>query len=66
MRHSVTQSVDKYIKAINKGNWVADEAYKFEFANFINQNVDWTKQSNDEILKILIKSQKIKYIGNEQ
>jgi predicted HNH restriction endonuclease len=64
MRNSVTNSVDKYIKACKNSNWIYEEAYKFEFANYINQKVNWSSQSDEEILEILIQSQKIKYTGN--
>jgi hypothetical protein len=66
MRNSLTNSINKYIKAIKNSTWVSDEAYKFEFANFIHQNVNWDTQTDEEILQILEKSQKIKYTKSER
>jgi hypothetical protein len=43
------------------GTWIYSESYKFEYANFIHQNVNWETQSDNDILQILISSQKIKY-----
>ena len=66
MRSSLTKSIDKYIKACKSSTWVADEAYKFEYANYVNQNVNWNTQTDEQILEILEKSQKIKYTGNKR
>lgn len=49
MRNSFIHSIDKYLKACKNTQWVEDEAYKFEFANYINQNVNWESQSDGEI-----------------
>lgn len=61
MRSSLRNSINKYIKAFKQTSWLSDEAYKFEFANYVNQNINWEVQSNEEVLQILIQSQKIKY-----
>ena len=53
----------KYLERLTISDWIFGEAYKFEFANFIQSNVDFEKQTNEEILKILLESQKIKYDG---
>lgn len=66
MRNSLTNSIDKYVKACKNSTWVSDEAYKFEYANYVNQNVKWDSQTDEQILQILEKSQKIKYTGNER
>lgn len=66
MRKSLINSIDKYIKACKNSTWVKDEAYKFEFANYVNKNVKWNTQTNKQILHILERSQKIKYSGNER
>lgn len=51
----------KYLNHLNNSTWIIDEAYKFEFANFIQSNIDFDKQTDEEILNILLRSQKIKY-----
>ncbi len=63
MRDLLLQSILEYKKAL-QGEWVKWESYKFEFATFIHENVKWSSQTDDEILAILIKSQKIKYTGS--
>lgn len=64
MRNSITNSINKYVKACKNSTWILDEVYKFEFANYINQNVKWNSQTDEQILQILEKSQKIKYTDN--
>jgi len=63
------QSINEYLKnlynPINlKRIWIIDEAYKFEFANYVQKNVDFKTQTDEEILSILINSQTIKYDGS--
>jgi predicted HNH restriction endonuclease len=64
MRNSLTNAIVKYIGACKNSTWVSDEAYKFEFANYIFHNIKWDFQSNEQILHILEESQKLKYTGN--
>lgn len=61
MNDSFKNSIDKYIRFCKNENWIEEEAYKFEFANYVNCNVDWDLNSDSEILQILQQSQKIKY-----
>ena len=51
----------KYLNHLNNSNWIIEEAYKFEFANYLQSNVNFDKQTDEEILEILLNSQKIKY-----
>jgi len=51
----------KYLNHLNGSTWIIDEAYKFEFANYIQSNLNFDKQTDQEILEILINSQSIKY-----
>lgn len=51
----------KYLKHLSTSTWINDEAYKFQFANFIQSNIDFEKQTDQEILNLLIRSQKVKY-----
>lgn len=64
MKSSFRNAIDKYLRTCKNDDWVFEESYKFEFANFIYQNVNWNTQSDKEILEILKESQKIKYTGN--
>lgn len=61
MNNSFKYAIDKYLRSCKIGNWVKEEAYKFEFANYIYQNVDWKSNTDQEILTILKGSQRIKY-----
>ncbi len=61
MNNSFKDSIDKYLRTCKNGNWVKDEAYKFEFANYIYQNVDWESNTDLDIVDILKESQNIKY-----
>lgn len=64
MKKSSIEAVNRYLTHCKQSQWVHEEAYKFEFANYINRNVKWESKSDSEILKILKHSQKIKYTGN--
>lgn len=64
MKKSAAEAINKYLTHCKQSKWVYEEAYKFEFANYINENVEWESQSDSEILEILKQSQKIKYTGN--
>ncbi len=61
MNESFKNSIDKYIRFCKNTNWIEEEAYKFEYANYINGNIDWESNSDSEILQVLQQSQKIKY-----
>ena len=61
MNDSFKNSIDKYIRYCKNKNWIEEEAYKFEFANFIINNIDWESKNDFENLEILKHSQKIKY-----
>lgn len=61
MTNSFKDAIDKYLRICKNGNWIKDESYKFEFANFIYQNVDWKTNTDSEILEILEESQNIKF-----
>lgn len=51
----------KYLNHLNGSTWIIDEAYKFEFANYIQNNINFDTQTDQEILEILLNSQNIKY-----
>ncbi|WKV12189.1 HNH endonuclease [Marivirga harenae] len=52
--------ISKYLKACKAGEWIKKESYKFEYANYVYENVYWS-DSNLQILEVLINSQKITY-----
>jgi hypothetical protein len=53
----------KYLEHLTTTDWILDEAYKFEFANYLQRNIDWNAQTDEEILNVLRVSQTIKYDG---
>ncbi len=62
MKKQILKSVVlKYLNFLSDSNWIVDEAYKFEFANFVRNNVNFDKQTDREVLDVLIASQNIKY-----
>lgn len=64
MNNSFKNAADIYLRFLKKEKWIEWEAYKFEYANYVFHNVDWDTQTDNEILQILQKSQKIKYSAN--
>ena len=60
MNRTFDESINQYLKHCKSSDWVRDEAYKFEFANFVYQNVNWDAPDK-QILDVLLQSQKIKY-----
>lgn len=64
MRDTLIKSINEYLVICQNSDWIKQEAYKFEFANFINSNVNWSTQTDEQILLILKKSQSIKYYRN--
>ena len=64
MRNSLTNTIERYLKKCQTSDWIFDEAYKFQFSNFLNNSVDWENQNDDEILEILKKSQRFRYTNS--
>lgn len=60
-KETINQTILKYLKQLNNSEWILNEAYKFEFANYLQSNVDFGNQTDEQILSILLKSQTIKY-----
>ncbi len=58
---TLNNTILKYLNHLNDSTWIVDEAYKFEFANYLQSNLNFDKQTDQEILEILINSQNIKY-----
>ena len=61
MVDTIHTAIASYLRAFKSSNWVKDESYKFEFANYIHSNVIWDTQTDNEIFELLYKSQKIHY-----
>ena len=57
----INQNILKYLKHLNSSEWIIEEAYKFEFANYLQSNIDFDNQTDEQILLILLNSQKINY-----
>ncbi|RBP28401.1 dynein-related subfamily AAA family protein [Oceanihabitans sediminis] len=53
--------IEKYKHAIINDNWLYDELYKFEWANWLFERVDFDNQTNEEILNICLDSQDVNY-----
>jgi hypothetical protein len=64
MRDTLIKSINEYLVVCQNTDWIKQEAYKFEFANYINSNVNWSTQTDEQILFILEKSQSIKFYRN--
>ena len=68
MKTSLESSINKYIKECENSDWILKESFKFEFANYVNQNVKWGSQSDKKIYEILFKSasaEDIEYTNRE-
>jgi len=65
MKKSSEEAINRYLTHCKESRWVYDEAYKFEFANYVNRHVLWDSQSDSDVLEVLKKSQKIRYTGND-
>lgn len=64
MRNSLLKAIDRYIKHCQKSEWIHNETYKIQFANYIFEKVNWSSQTDIEILETLKKSQKFKYTAS--
>lgn len=60
-KETINNTILKYLRHLTSSEWIINEAYKFEFANFLQNNIDFQKQKDNEILEILLRSQTIKY-----
>jgi 5-methylcytosine-specific restriction protein B len=52
---------DKYIKHCNQTDWLRDEKYKFNFADWTAENIDFDSQTDEEILGLAKQSQEERY-----
>lgn len=60
-KETINQTILKYLRHLTNSDWIIEEAYKFEFANFLQSNIDFLRQTDTEVLDILLRSQTIKY-----
>ncbi len=65
-KDTINNAILKYLRHLSESTWIVDEAYKFEFANYLQSNIDFEQQSDNEILEILSNSQVIKYDGGSR
>jgi len=54
----------KYIHHCKTSSWLQDEKYKFNFADWVFNNMDIGTQSDDELLNLAIESQEQRYFEN--
>ncbi|WP_417558244.1 AAA family ATPase [Mesoflavibacter zeaxanthinifaciens] len=54
---SVASLIENYIEYCHNSTWLDEELYKFKWARWLNDRVDFEKQSNEEILQICLDSQ---------
>ena len=52
----------KYINHCHTTNWLQEEKYKFNFADWVFNHIDIQTHSDEEILRLAIESQEQKYI----
>ena len=52
----------KYINHCKMTNWLQEEKYKFNFADWVFKNINIANQSDEEILRLAIESQEQKFI----
>ncbi len=53
--------IEKYINHCTTSDWLDNELYKFQWANWLNTRVDFTQHSNEEILQLCKQSQEKPY-----
>ncbi|MFK8058427.1 MAG: hypothetical protein AB8F78_20040 [Saprospiraceae bacterium] len=61
MSFALSQAISTYLEWLGKSNWVHYELYKFEFAHEIADEVNFLKQSVQEVHDILSKHLNVKY-----
>jgi len=56
------RAFSEYLDACRETDWLTvNEVYKFRFARWLNERVDFNRQTDEEILEICIASQEAKY-----
>jgi hypothetical protein len=60
-KDTINNAILSYLRHLSNSEWILNESYKFKFANYLQSNVNFEKQKDEEIFKILLNSQSIKY-----
>ncbi len=58
----IKRACEKYIMHCNTSTWLTDEKYKFNFAQWVSDHIDFDSQTNEEILSLARESQEQNYI----
>ena|GEM_PF-4575696 len=58
------QALQQYLVACKQTNWLIDQTYKFEFANWIDGKIQLEQQSNGDVLEIIAQAQEQTAINN--
>jgi len=60
-REKYQDCLDEYKRYLNSSKWISQELYKFEFAIWLNNNLDISKQTVNQIFEICKQSQEEQY-----
>ena len=60
----IKRACEKYIIHCNSSTWLADEKYKFNFAQWVSDHIDFDSQTDKEILGLARESQEQNYIDD--
>jgi len=61
MNLRLSRAISHYQNTLSDTDWMDAEVYKFEFANWVAERVNWGGQSDEEISDVLLASQKLRY-----
>jgi hypothetical protein len=61
----INNLIKEYKRALLEDNWLYVELYKFEWANWLNERIDFKTQTNEEILKICLASHNENYTDSK-
>jgi MoxR-like ATPase len=57
----IKRACEKYIMHCNTSTWLADEKYKFNFAQWVSDHIDFNSHTDEEILSLARESQEQNY-----
>ena len=65
--NQLKKAFESYLDYCNDTDWLSvKEAYKFKFGRWLNERIDFSNQTDQEILDVCLQSQDIKYYENEK
>jgi predicted HNH restriction endonuclease len=64
-RNKYNDCILEYLKCCKNTDWVKQEKYKFEYANWLNYNLDVSKQTISQIYDVCLQSQEEIYSGEK-